>query len=108
MKQKTGGIVLFFSPSVFACGESTSLIRGRQAVAAGMGIDRPCGITADSLLLQTETPCRNWQGVSSQYLLGNKAYLLVDLAQGLFSNIGCLLGAVTVDAFQISLVLHQP
>ena len=27
-----------FSPSVFTCGESTSLIRGRQAAAAGLGI----------------------------------------------------------------------
>jgi len=40
-KQKTGGEIFFsscFSPSVFACGESTSLIRGRQAAVAGLGI----------------------------------------------------------------------
>ena len=36
-KQKTGGETRF-SPSVFACGESTSLIRGRPAAAAGPGI----------------------------------------------------------------------
>ena len=36
-KQKTGGETRF-SPSVFACGESTSLIRGRQAAAARPGM----------------------------------------------------------------------
>ena len=36
-KQKTGGETRF-SPSVFACGESTSFIRGRPAAAAGPGI----------------------------------------------------------------------
>ena len=40
-KQKTGGENISssrFSPSVFACGESTSLIRGRRTAAAGLGI----------------------------------------------------------------------
>ena len=41
------------------------------------------------------------------YLLGDEAYLLVDLAKGLFSNVAGLFRAGTVDTFQIALVLHQ-
>jgi len=41
------------------------------------------------------------------FLLGNKANLFVNLAQGLFGNVGGLLGAVTIDILQISLILQQ-
>ena len=40
-------------------------------------------------------------------LFRDKADLLVNLTQGLFCHIGSSLGTVTVDAFQICLILQQ-
>ena len=55
--------------------------------------------------------CKRIPGCSAagkrMQLAGQEADLLVDLAKSLFRNIRCLHSAVTVDAFQVSLILQQ-